>query len=123
MSQPRSALDVREIHQTTAPEVLRGVDLRVEPAECPGYSGRNGAGRSTLIHVLCGLRRPTPEPPASATTVRVRRRHARLIGYAPQELSALPPAGVAQNLAAFGELHGLGRRECLTRGRGRPGMS
>ena len=117
MSQPHApALDVREIRKSYGThEVLRGVDLRVEPGQILGLLGRNGAGKSTLITILCGLRRADSgtasicgHRPASADA-------ARLIGYAPQELGIYPDLSVAQNLAAFGELHGLGRREAASR--------
>ena len=112
MSQPHApTLDVQEIRKSYGThEVLRGVDLRVEPGQILGLLGRNGAGKSTLITILCGLRRADSgtasicgHRPASADA-------ARLIGYAPQELGIYPDLSVAQNLAAFGELHGLGRR-------------
>ena len=117
MSQPHApTLDVREIRKSYGThEVLRGVDLRVEPGQILGLLGRNGAGKSTLITILCGLRRADSgtasicgHRPASADA-------ARLIGYAPQELGIYPDLSVAQNLAAFGELHGLGRREAASR--------
>ncbi|WP_347715898.1 ABC transporter ATP-binding protein [uncultured Actinomyces sp.] len=117
MSQPHApALDVREIRKSYGThEVLRGVDLRVEPGQILGLLGRNGAGKSTLITILCGLRRADSgtasicgHRPASADA-------ARLIGYAPQELGIYPDLSVTQNLAAFGELHGLGRREAASR--------
>ena len=117
MSQPHApALDVREIRKSYGThEVLRGVDLRVESGQVLGLLGRNGAGKSTLITILCGLRRADSgtasicgHRPASADA-------ARLIGYAPQELGIYPDLSVAQNLAAFGELHGLGRREAASR--------
>lgn len=59
MSQPHApTLDVREIRKSYGThEVLRGVDLRVEPGQILGLLGRNGAGKSTLITILCGLRR------------------------------------------------------------------
>ena len=117
MSQPHApALDAQEIHKSYGThEVLRGVDLRVEPGQILGLLGRNGAGKSTLITILCGLRRADSgtanicgHRPASADA-------ARLIGYVPQELGIYPDLSVAQNLAAFGELHGLGRREAASR--------
>ena len=117
MSQPHApALDAQGIHKSYGThEVLRGVDLLVEPGQILGLLGRNGAGKSTLITILCGLRRADSgtanicgHRPASADA-------ARLIGYAPQELGIYPDLSVAQNLAAFGELHGLGRREAASR--------
>ena len=117
MSQPHApSLDAQGIHKSYGThEVLRGVDLRVGPGQILGLLGRNGAGKSTLITILCGLRRADSgtanicgHRPASAEA-------ARLIGYAPQELGIYPDLSVAQNLAAFGELHGLGRREAASR--------
>ena len=117
MSHPHSpALDARGIRKSYGShEVLRGVDLRVEPGQVLGLLGRNGAGKSTLITILCGLRRADSgtaticgHSPASAEA-------ARSIGYAPQELGIYPDLSVAQNLAAFGELHGLSRREAASR--------
>ena len=117
VSQPHApTLDVQEIRKSYGThEVLLGVDLRVEPGQILGLLGRNGAGKSTLITILCGLRRADSgtasicgHRPASADA-------ARLIGYVPQELGIYPDLSVAQNLAAFGELHGLGRREAASR--------
>jgi len=39
-------------------DVLRGVDLRLEPGATVGLLGKNGAGKSTLIKTALGLLRP-----------------------------------------------------------------
>ena len=117
MSHPHApALEAQGIRKSYgAHEVLRGVDLRVKPGQILGLLGRNGAGKSTLITILCGLRRANSASisicghrPASAEA-------ARSIGYAPQDLGIYPDLSVAQNLAAFGELNGLTRREAASR--------
>ena len=117
MSHPHApGLDARGIRKSYGThEVLRGVDLCIEPGQILGLLGRNGAGKSTLITILCGLRRADSgtasvcgHSPASAEV-------ARFIGYAPQDLGIYPDLSVAQNLAAFGELHGLDRREAASR--------
>jgi len=110
------ALEARGIRKSYGThEVLRGVDLRVEPGQILGLLGRNGAGKSTLITILCGLRQANSGSASICghrpSTVEA----ARLIGYAPQELGIYPDLSVAQNLAAFGELNGLTRRESASR--------
>ena len=40
-------------------EVLRGVDLRVREGESVAITGASGAGKSTFLHLLAGLDRPT----------------------------------------------------------------
>lgn len=117
MSQPHSpTLEAQGIYKSYGThKVLRGVDLRVEPGQILGLLGRNGAGKSTLITILCGLKR------ADAGGVRICGKNpaahniGQLFGYAPQELGIYPDLSVTQNLTAFGELHGLGRREAVVR--------
>jgi len=40
-------------------KVLRGVSLTVNPAESVALIGASGVGKSTLLHLLGGLDRPT----------------------------------------------------------------
>jgi len=36
-------------------EVLKGIDLDIEPGKVIGYIGSNGAGKSTTVRILTGL--------------------------------------------------------------------
>ena len=36
-------------------EVLKGIDLDIEPGQIIGYIGPNGAGKSTTVKILCGI--------------------------------------------------------------------
>lgn len=40
-------------------QVLRGVDLRVEPGEFIALRGRSGSGKTTLLNIIVGLDTPT----------------------------------------------------------------
>ena len=109
-------LELRGITKRFGPLTANdSINLTIEEGHIHALLGENGAGKSTLIPILCGLRRADPgiasicgHRPASTEA-------ARSIGYAPQELGIYPDLSVAQNLAAFGELHGLGRREAASR--------
>ncbi len=68
--------------------VCRGLELRLEAGDCLGLLGRNGVGKTSLLHSLAGLR------PIAAGAIRLqgtplgqlrRRRIAQLLGLLPQE--------------------------------------
>jgi energy-coupling factor transport system ATP-binding protein len=61
----RVALDVRNLTvELGGKEVLRDLDLTVEPGERVVLMGRNGAGKSTLLRAVAGLVEPVRGSPA-----------------------------------------------------------
>ena len=52
-------LEINDITKSFgAVEVLKGVSMSVDSAQCYGLVGDNGAGKSTMLKVLSGVHRP-----------------------------------------------------------------
>jgi sodium transport system ATP-binding protein len=89
-----------------------GVSLRAEDGEVTCLLGPNGAGKSTTVRMLHGLVKPdqgrvTVDGFDAATQSRdVRRR----IGVLPDALGLYPRLTAAENVAYYGELHGMSGR-------------
>ena len=97
-----------------ADEILKGVDLRVEPGEIVGIIGPNGAGKSTLLKAIAGLL--TPKAGAiqlndQDITGREPRDISRLgLAYVPQEHNIFPSMSVRENLEMGGYVDPQGAR-------------
>jgi ABC-2 type transport system ATP-binding protein len=90
--------------------VLDGVTFAVEPGQMFGFCGANGSGKTTTMRIAMGLLR------ADAGEVRWRNRPLdagmrRRIGYMPEERGLYPKMKVAEQVAYFARLHGMGSAE------------
>jgi len=103
------ALEARDIHKRFgAIEALRGLSLGVRQGEIYGLLGPNGSGKTTFIRCVAGLVRPDggaitvlgTDPRAAVAAGR--------IGYMTQAPALYPELSVAENLAFFGALSGVG---------------
>lgn len=82
-------------------EVLRGVDLSIEPGTVLGVLGANGSGKTTMIKCALGLLRPTGGQVSIfgenswdlSASAKVR------LGYVPQEVTSYPWMRVRQVIA------------------------
>jgi ABC-2 type transport system ATP-binding protein len=85
------------------------VSMSVEEGAIFGFLGANGAGKSTVIRMLCGLLAPT-EGTGRVLGVDVARDPEgvkRRIGYMSQRFSLYEDLSVRQNLRFFGGVYGL----------------
>jgi ABC-2 type transport system ATP-binding protein len=86
-----------------------GVSMTVREGEIFGFLGANGAGKSTVIRMLCGLLSPT-EGTARVLGIDVARDPEgvkRRIGYMSQRFSLYDDLTVAENLNFFGRAYGV----------------
>ena len=95
-------------------DVLREVDLELDPGEVFGVVGPDGAGKSTLLKLLIGQLVPASGTISvlglPATDESLRRR----IAYMPQGFGQYPDLSVEENLEFFAELHALDRATAET---------
>ncbi|GAA0310918.1 ABC transporter ATP-binding protein [Rhodovulum strictum] len=94
-------------------EVLRGVDLALEPGETVALTGESGSGKSTLLHLCAGLDRADTGrievagrdlAGADDATLAALRRQA--VGLVFQQFNLIPSLNVGANLAFHARLSG-----------------
>ncbi|MCB2200475.1 ABC transporter ATP-binding protein [bacterium] len=104
----KRALTIRNLHKSFGEvQALRGVDIQTKPGEIFGIIGPDGAGKTTLMRILCGLMVPDVgdvdllgfDPVTQTHEVRER------IGYMPQRFSLYPDLSVVENLRFFADLY------------------
>jgi ABC-2 type transport system ATP-binding protein len=90
---------------------LTGLSLRVAPGEIYGLIGPDGAGKTSALRIAAGLIDPSSgqvrlagEDPFDARSACRER-----LGYMPQQASLYGDLTVAENLAFFREMYGIGR--------------
>ena len=98
-----SGLEARDLHvRVGAIEALRGFSLAAAPGELVGLSGRNGAGKTTFMKAVMGLRTPAQGTVRfDGEDLSARPTHARAglgIGYMPEERGLVPELTVEENM-------------------------
>lgn len=88
---------------------VRGVSLRVDPGDCYGFLGHNGAGKTTVMRLCLGLLRPSAGQVRifGADAARERRRANSLVGALIERPGFHGHLSARQNLAALAKLQGV----------------
>lgn len=89
-------------------EVVRGVNIEVEPGQVVGLLGPNGAGKTTCFYMIVGLI-PTDEGSITVDEVDITHKPVNIrsslgVGYLPQEASVFRKLSVRDNIMAILEL-------------------
>ncbi len=113
-------VDIRGLvhrYRKDLPPALDGVDLQVRPGEAFGLVGPDGAGKTTLMRLLCGLLEPTAGElrvfgeglPGGIERIKPR------LGYVSQRFSLYGDLTIQENLDFFADIHGIRGREAKER--------
>ena len=104
---------MRNITKSFGPvQVLKGIDLTLNRGEVLGFIGENGAGKSTMIKIICGVhRKDSGEIFFNGTKTEIENvAHSQQLGISAiyQELSLMPDLNAAQNIFINRELNKKG---------------
>jgi ABC-2 type transport system ATP-binding protein len=91
---------------------VKGLSFEVRPGEVYGLLGPNGAGKTTTLGMIVGVIRPDHGYAEVEGGVGIRdARGNPLIGFVPQDVALYPNLSATENVALFGMLAGMPRRE------------
>lgn len=122
-------VSVRNLTKTYRPNgvevrVLRGLNLDIQAGEMVAILGASGVGKSTLLHVIGALDRPTEgdvffegEPIFRLSDAKLARFRNQSIGFVFQFHHLLPEFSALENVIIPGLLGGASRREMEVRAR------
>ena len=98
-----------------ATEVLRGIDLSVDPGEIVAVLGSNGAGKSTLNRAISGVLRPARGSIRFAGSAIEQEKPAKIVArgliHVPEGRAIFPNLSVRENLDLGAYRRGRPRRE------------
>ena len=92
-----------------ATTALANVSCAIERGEMFGIIGPDGAGKTTMIRVMCGLLRADGGAVriADRDPVREHRQVAERVGYLSQRFSLYGDLSIDENIAFFADIHGV----------------
>ncbi|MEU5875452.1 ATP-binding cassette domain-containing protein [Glycomyces sp. NPDC047369] len=104
-------LEIKDLHKRFGDTVaLDGVSLSAAPGEVVGFVGANGAGKTTTMRIAMGvLAADSGQIVYNGSPLGVEQR--RRFGYMPSERGLYPKMKTGEQVAYFGELHGMTKAE------------
>lgn len=90
-------------------QALNGINLTIPDGEMFGLVGADGAGKSSLLRILCGLITPSEGAVSINGASPLDIKHT--IGYVSQLFALYPNLSVYENLELYGRLYGLTNEE------------
>lgn len=86
-------------------EIVKGIEINVQPGEIVGLLGPNGAGKTTSFYMLVGLIKATEGQVIleneNVTKLPIHKRARKGLGYLPQETSVFRKLTVEENIRAI----------------------
>lgn len=96
---------------TRGTTALESVSLQIHENEVFGFLGKNGAGKTTVIKILCGLLKPSGGS-ALIHGVDVRKRESRkLLGYLPENPYFYEYLSPKETIGFYARLNGMNAKE------------
>ncbi len=91
--------------------------FHVEEGEIFGFLGANGAGKTTVMRILCGLSAPTSGEimVAGYNVYKEREKIKQNIGYMSQKFSLYEDLTVSENIRLYAGIYGMRKKEILNR--------
>ncbi len=114
-----AVLECHEVHKSFGPRApaLAGVSLSVPAGSLSALIGPDGAGKTTLIRLVCGLLRPERGSlrVLGLDPVHQAQRIQEQVSYMPQKFGLYEDLTVRENLDLYADLHGVSREERAAR--------
>ena len=119
MNAAAPVLECREVHKSFGPRApaLAGVSLSVPAGSLSALIGPDGAGKTTLIRLVCGLLRPERGAlrVLGLDPVHEAQRIQEQVSYMPHKFGMHEDLTVRENRDLYADLHGVSRDDRAAR--------
>jgi len=105
--------NISKIYRGATEFAVKDISLSIKKGEIFGLLGTNGAGKTTIFSMLCGLFPPTSGN-IFINNLSVRNQISeikQIIGVVPQNIALYPTLTAKENLYFFGKMYGLPKKE------------